>query len=110
VIQEQPRYPTPGRKALEAAGVPVLATPPPAEIDPVRAIVHLLDWIEEDPPEAVLVWKGRQGRGFIVSDRRETGALAHLRKRSLGLIAGGVAVLCFGLYEVIQLFSDGGPS
>jgi hypothetical protein len=61
-------------------------------------------------PEAVLVWKGRQGRGFIVSDRRETGALAHLRKRSLGLIGGGVAVLCFGLYEAIQLFSDGGPS
>jgi hypothetical protein len=61
-------------------------------------------------PAAVLVWKGRQGRGFIVSDRRESLALAHLRNRSLWLIAGGVAVLCFGLYELIQLFPDGGSS
>jgi len=61
-------------------------------------------------PDAVLVWKGHAGRAFIVSDQRETGALGHLRKRSLWFIGGGVAVLCYGLYEVIQLFSDRGPS
>jgi hypothetical protein len=60
--------------------------------------------------DAVLVWKGNQRRAFIVSDRRETGALTYLRKRSLWLIAGGVAVLCFGLHEVIQLFADRGSS
>ena len=61
-------------------------------------------------PDALLVWKGRAGRTFIVSDQRETGALGHLRKRSLWLVAGGVAVLCFGLYEVIQVLADGGSS
>jgi hypothetical protein len=61
-------------------------------------------------PDAVLVWKGRQGRGFIVSDERENGARIHLRKRSLWVIASGVAVLCFGLHEVIQLLTDGGSS
>jgi len=60
--------------------------------------------------DALLVWKGRAGRTFIVSDRRETEALAHLRKRSLWFIGGGVAVLCYGLYEVMKLFSDGGSS
>lgn len=59
---------------------------------------------------AVVVWKGRAGRAFIVSDQRETAALGDLRKRSLWLVAGGVALLCYGLYEVIQLFSDGGAS
>ena len=56
------------------------------------------------PPEAVLVWKGRAGRPFIVSNQRETRALAHLRKRALVLVGLGVAVLCYGLYEVIKLF------
>jgi hypothetical protein len=55
-------------------------------------------------PDAVLVWKGRARRAFIVSDLRESGALANIRKRSLWLVGGGVAVLCYGLYEVIQLF------
>ena len=61
-------------------------------------------------PDAVVVWKGRQGRGFIVSDQRESGARKHLRKNSLWLIAGGVAVLCFGLHEVIEVLTDGGSS
>jgi len=61
-------------------------------------------------PDAVVVWKGRAGRAFIVSDQRETAALGDLRKRSLWLVGGGVALLCYGLYEVIQLFSDGGAS
>jgi hypothetical protein len=54
--------------------------------------------------EAVVVWKGRAGRPVIVSDHRESGALWHLRKRALWLIAGGVAILCYALYEVINLF------
>jgi hypothetical protein len=52
----------------------------------------------------MVVWKGRAGRPFIVSDHRESGALWHLRKRALWLIAGGVAILCYALYEVINLF------
>ncbi|WP_029001481.1 hypothetical protein [Azohydromonas australica] len=55
-------------------------------------------------PAAVLVWKGRAGRPFIVSDQRETGALAQLRKRSLLLLAVGAGVMCWCLHELIQLF------
>ncbi|WP_437753618.1 glycosyltransferase [Sorangium sp. So ce1389] len=56
VIEEQPEYPTPGRRALAAAGIPVLAVPPPADIEPAEAVDRLLRAIDEDPPEAVLMW------------------------------------------------------
>ncbi|WP_437925301.1 glycosyltransferase [Sorangium sp. So ce291] len=56
VIEEQPEYPTPGRRALAAAGIPVLAVPPPADIEPAEAVERLLRAIDEDPPEAVLMW------------------------------------------------------
>ena len=56
VIEEQPAHPTPGRRALEAAGVPVLAVPPPAELDPMAAVGRILEWIEADPPRAVVLW------------------------------------------------------
>jgi len=56
VLQEQPGYPTPGRRALLAAGVPVLAVPPPPAMDPARAVEQILDWAATDPPEAILLW------------------------------------------------------
>ncbi|AGP40067.1 glycosyltransferase [Sorangium cellulosum] len=56
VIEEQPEYPTPGRRALVAAGIPVMAVPPPADVEPAEAVERLLRAIEEDPPEAVLMW------------------------------------------------------
>jgi glycosyltransferase involved in cell wall biosynthesis len=56
LLQEQPQYPTPGRRALEAAGVPVLALPPPEDLDPPRAVARLLEWIDEAAPRAVLFW------------------------------------------------------
>ncbi|AUX36037.1 MULTISPECIES: glycosyltransferase [Sorangium] len=56
VIEEQPEYPTPGRRALVAAGIPVMAVPPPADIEPAEAVERLLRAIEDDPPEAVVMW------------------------------------------------------
>jgi hypothetical protein len=56
------------------------------------------------PPDAVLVWKGRQGRGFIVANRRESAALSALHRRSLGTTGIGIVMLCFALYQVLQLF------
>lgn len=56
VLEEQPEYPTPGRRALEAAGVPVLALPPPAELPARDAVPRLVAAIEGDPPRAVLLW------------------------------------------------------
>jgi hypothetical protein len=55
-------------------------------------------------PTSLLVWKGRAGRAFIVSDQRETQAVKHLRKRSLWTVGIGVAVLCWCLYELITAF------
>jgi glycosyltransferase involved in cell wall biosynthesis len=56
VIEEQPEHPTPGRRALEARGVPVLALPPPAELPARDAVPRLVAAIERDPPRAVLLW------------------------------------------------------
>jgi hypothetical protein len=55
-------------------------------------------------PSAVLVWKGRAGHALIVSDRRENEAIAQLRKRSLWSAAIGAVILCYCLYELINLF------
>jgi hypothetical protein len=56
------------------------------------------------PDDKVLVWKGRAGRPFIVASGVETNAVARLRTRSLYLLGGGIAVLCYCLYELLQLF------
>jgi hypothetical protein len=53
---------------------------------------------------AVLVWKGRGGRPFVVADRPETEAVAQLRKRSLLFLAAGLGALCWCLHELLQLF------
>ena len=55
-------------------------------------------------PDAVLVWKGRAGRPFIVSNGREGQALSQLRTRSLYRAAAGIGVLCYCVYELFQLF------
>ena len=47
VIQEQPEFPTVGRRALMDAGIPVIA---------VSQADELLDAIERDPPQAVFFW------------------------------------------------------
>ena len=56
VLQEEVDYPTPGRRRLEAAGVPVLGLPPPGTIDPADAVAELHERIAAAPPQAVLLW------------------------------------------------------
>ncbi|MBX7186400.1 MAG: glycosyltransferase [Vicinamibacteria bacterium] len=56
VIEEQIAFPTPGRAALRAAGVEVLATPPPGVADVALAVSGMLEAIDRDPPGAVLLW------------------------------------------------------
>jgi glycosyltransferase involved in cell wall biosynthesis len=56
VLEEQPEYPTPGRKSLIAAGIPVLALPPAGTLDAAEAVGHLLEAMDADPPQAVLLW------------------------------------------------------
>lgn len=55
-------------------------------------------------PDAVLVWKGRAGRPFIVSRGREIEALSQLRARSLYRCVAGIGVLCYCVYQLFQLF------
>lgn len=54
-------------------------------------------------PTARLVWKGRSGRPFLISNRPERERLASLRERSLLLGGIGVAILCYTLYQFIAL-------
>ena len=56
VIQEQPEFPTTGRRALMEAGIPVLAVPPAGDRAVESAVGPLLDSIESDPPQAVFFW------------------------------------------------------
>ena len=56
VIQEQPENPTPGRTALCAAGIPVLAVDPPEVCEAQTALLPLLQSLALVPPETVLFW------------------------------------------------------
>ena len=59
VIQEQPDFPTPGRRALMDAGVPVIAA---------QSTEALLDAIERDPPEAVFFWNAITSWKILLAD------------------------------------------
>jgi len=54
-------------------------------------------------PTALVVWKGRVGRPFLVANRPEKSALESLRRRSLWTFGLGGAVLAFTLYQLVQL-------
>jgi len=56
VLEEELAYPTPGRRALTAAGLEVRVLHPARTTDPTGAVASLLERIDEDPPEAVLLW------------------------------------------------------
>jgi len=56
VLQEEPDHPTPGRRALLAAGVPVLALPPARSNDAAENVARLLGHAADDPPAAILLW------------------------------------------------------
>lgn len=68
VIEEQLAFPTPGRAALRAAGVEVLATPPPGTVDAAEAVSQLLDAADRDPPRAVLLWNVIPEYKILIAD------------------------------------------
>lgn len=55
-LQEEPERPTAGRRALEDAGVSVLALPPPHAMSAEAVVTRLLDAMDDAPPAAVLFW------------------------------------------------------
>lgn len=74
VVQEDPRRRTPGCKALIAAGIPVIAAPPPEMCDTAGACDILLDEMDAHPPDAVLFWNLIPSYKIILAD-----ALLHTR-------------------------------
>ena len=56
-------------------------------------------------PTALVVWQGRHGHPFVVSNRREKAALATLRRSSLWTFGMGTAALCIALYQIVELFT-----
>jgi glycosyltransferase involved in cell wall biosynthesis len=68
VLEEQPEYPTPGRAALTAAGVPVVALPPTGTVDAAEAVAPLLERLDDDPPRAVLLWNALAEYKVLLAD------------------------------------------
>lgn len=68
VIEEQPSYPTPGRRALVDAGLTVLALPHPSTIDAPGAVSLLMDAVDADPPEALIFWNVRPDYKLLIVD------------------------------------------
>jgi glycosyltransferase involved in cell wall biosynthesis len=56
VLEEDPDDPTPGRRALLAAGIPVLALPPAGSSDAASNVSHLLGRTDDEPPAAIVLW------------------------------------------------------
>lgn len=65
---------------------------------PVRGETPLPDL----PPATRMVWAGRAGQPFVVSDRPEQAALAALRRRGRWTIGLGLGVAGFALYALAE--------
>jgi glycosyltransferase involved in cell wall biosynthesis len=68
VLEEEPDHPTPGRRALLAAGVPVLALPPAGSIDAADNVARLLGHADDDPPAAILLWNVIPAYRVLIAD------------------------------------------
>lgn len=68
VLEEQPEHPTPGRKSLLDAGIPVLALPSGVRREPGAAARAIIGWISEDPPESVLFWNAIAEHKLLLAD------------------------------------------
>ena len=68
VLEEQDAYPTPWRRELEAAGVPVLAAPRAGSVDPAVTVHAILDAIAADGASAVVFWNAITQHKILVAD------------------------------------------
>jgi len=68
VLEEQTDWPTPGRRALSAAGIPVLALPPAGTVDPAEAVSLLMESIDADRPRAVVLWNAITQYKILLAD------------------------------------------
>jgi glycosyltransferase involved in cell wall biosynthesis len=68
LIEEQPAHPTPGRRALLDAGIPILALPPPGPGKIAQAAESMLEAIDNDMPQTVLFWNLRPAFKVLLAD------------------------------------------
>src|SRR5262249_33068937 len=68
VLEEEPAPPTPGRRALLAAGAPVLALPPAGSIDAADNVARLLGHADDDPPAVILLWNVIPAYRILIAD------------------------------------------
>lgn len=68
VLEEQARFPTPGRSALVAAGISVFAAPTAGTVEAGVAASQILDHLDADPPEAVLFWNALAEHKILLAD------------------------------------------
>jgi hypothetical protein len=61
--------------------------------------------VPELAPTTKMVWRGRAGQPFVVSDRPGQDAIAAWRQRSLVLGGLGIAALLYALYSLVELLS-----
>ncbi len=59
VLEEQPAYASPGRRALQEAGVQVFAASPPEDSTLGDALRSIFAWVDARRPESVVFWNAR---------------------------------------------------
>ncbi|MBP7949983.1 MAG: glycosyltransferase [Verrucomicrobiales bacterium] len=68
VVEEHPGHPTPGRKALQQAGIRVVSLPPPSEMDAESAVSMLLEHIDSSAPAAIVFWNLITSYKMLIAD------------------------------------------
>jgi glycosyltransferase involved in cell wall biosynthesis len=68
VLEEKREDPTPGVRALLAEGIDVLFAPPPWEASAEASVASLLDRVDEDAPDAVLLWNAMAAYKVLLAD------------------------------------------
>ncbi len=67
VLQEREDHPTPGLSALRAAEIFVFI-PEPRSVDPLNAVMQILERIDTDPPHAILFWNVIAEHKLLLAD------------------------------------------
>jgi glycosyltransferase involved in cell wall biosynthesis len=67
-LEEQRDHPTPGRRALIEAGIPVLALPPPSTTGAARSVEELLAALDADRPAAVVFWNALAEHKLLLAE------------------------------------------
>ncbi|EYF05830.1 glycosyltransferase [Chondromyces apiculatus] len=116
VIEEQAAYPTPGRAALEQAGISVLVAPRAGAHDPLHTARAVAAHVDAEPTAAVVFWNVIPEHKILIADllhrtpvfdvspgemyfasleryfRRPRPALPYLDARDYGALLAGVVV------------------